>query len=65
MVSIDSSAKHNRILDLCIRFLDGEIICKKDEAIRYQLNERSIQRDIDDLRAFFLVKGKRAVLGKN
>ena len=60
MVSIDSSAKHNRILDLCIRFLDGEIICKKDEAIRYQLNERSIQRDIDDLRAFFFSQGKES-----
>jgi len=50
---VESSAKHNRLLVLCKRLLDGEVINKKTEAIRYKINERSIQRDIDDLRAFF------------
>lgn len=48
-----NTAKHNRTLELCMRLLDGEIISKADEAHRYGVNERSIQRDIDDLRAFF------------
>jgi len=50
---IESSAKHNRVLALCKRFLDGDIINKQAEAERYQVNEKSIQRDIDDLRSFF------------
>ncbi len=36
-----------------MRLLDGELIRKADEAEHYDVNERSIQRDIDDLRVFF------------
>ena len=57
MYEIESSAKHNRVLELGIRFLEGELINKRVEAEHYQVNERSIQRDLDDLRAFFLEKG--------
>ena len=33
--------------------MDGEVLVKADEAARYGVNERSIQRDIDDIRAYF------------
>lgn len=50
--------KHNRILDLCMRFMAGEVINKKEAAEKYDVNERSIQRDIDDLRMFFFEKSE-------
>ncbi|MEG1845237.1 MAG: HTH domain-containing protein, partial [Clostridia bacterium] len=49
----ESTLKHGRILDICLRLLDGEMITKADTAQRYGVTERSIQRDIDDLRSFF------------
>ena len=33
--------------------IDGDVITKADAAQRYSVTERSIQRDIDDLRSFF------------
>jgi len=33
--------------------LDGDIIAKAEASLRYGVTERSIQRDIDDLRSFF------------
>lgn len=47
------SAKHMRLLHLYTRLLSGEVLNKSEEAIRYNINERSFQRDIDDLRTFF------------
>ena len=44
--------KVERIIDLYNRLLEGEVLVKADEAIRYEVNERSIQRDIDDIRAY-------------
>ena len=44
--------KVERILDLYNRFTNGEILVKAEEAARYDVNERSIQRDIDDIRAY-------------
>jgi predicted DNA-binding transcriptional regulator YafY len=48
-----SNLKHSRILHLYTRLIEGDVINKRDEAERYGVNERSIQRDLDDLRAFF------------
>lgn len=45
--------KYNRVLKIYTRLLDGEVINKAEEAQRFGVNERSIQRDIDDLRCFF------------
>ncbi len=59
MNTAESSAKHNRILDMCMRLTDGEVINKRTEAQRYGINERSVQRDIEDLRAFFEGRGTR------
>lgn len=47
-----SGSKITRILDLYTRLLNGYLINKTDEAKRYDVNERSIQRDIDDIRSF-------------
>ena len=45
--------KVERIINLYNRLNDGEILVKADEASRFEVNERSIQRDLDDIRAYF------------
>lgn len=45
--------KVERIIKLYSRFLDGRIINKKEEAQRFEVNQRTIQRDIDDIRMCF------------
>lgn len=42
-----------RILNLYERFNKGELINKKSEAEKYNVDARTIQRDIDELRIFF------------
>ena len=46
------NGKADRVLSLYTRLLNGELVYKGEEAIRYKVNERSIQRDIDDIRNF-------------
>lgn len=45
-------SKNNRTLDLYTRFCKGKIIYKSEEARKFGVDERSIQRDIDDIRSF-------------
>ena len=45
-------SKNARTLDMYVRFCEGKIINKTEEANRFGVDERSIQRDIDDIRAF-------------
>lgn len=45
-------SKYERILSLYRRLQAGEIIYKSKEAARYNVDSRSIQRDIEDLRNF-------------
>lgn len=47
-----NSSKINRILDLYTKLMNGYLINKSDEAVRYGVSERSIQRDIDDIRNY-------------
>ena len=49
----NKSNKNTRTLDMYIRLREGKIINKTEEANRFGVDERSIQRDIDDIRAFF------------
>ncbi|MCD8089698.1 MAG: WYL domain-containing protein [Clostridiales bacterium] len=42
----------SRILEIYRRFMDGEVINKKDEALHCGVNERTIQRDIDEIRSY-------------
>ena len=41
-----------RVLQIYSKLLDGFIVKKSEEAARFGVNERSIQRDIDHIRAF-------------
>ena len=45
-------SKNFRTLEMYVRFCEGKIIKKKIEARKYGVDERSIQRDIDDIRTF-------------
>ncbi|MGN1339145.1 MAG: hypothetical protein ACI4WS_02515 [Oscillospiraceae bacterium] len=45
--------KYSRVLRIYTKLMKGEIINKAAEAQRFGVNQRSLQRDIDDLRAFF------------
>ena len=47
-----SKDKVNRILSIYTKLMDGKIVNKAEEAAYYNVNERSIQRDIDDIRNF-------------
>lgn len=51
--SVNSGFKYSRVLQLYTKLMDGDVINKAQEAERFGKNMRSIQRDIDDLRAFF------------
>lgn len=45
-------SKNNRTLDLYTRLCKGKTINKTEEAKKFGVDERSIQRDIDDIRSF-------------
>ncbi|WP_408069493.1 helix-turn-helix transcriptional regulator [Butyrivibrio sp. JL13D10] len=44
--------KISRILDIYTKLMDGRVIYKSEEALHHGVNERSIQRDIDDVRCY-------------
>lgn len=48
-----SNIKSGRLLYLYTKLLNGDVIRKAEEAACFGVHERSIQRDIDDLRMFF------------
>lgn len=50
---IDKKSKVARILDIYERFNEGEIIIKSKEAKRFNVDAKTIQRDIDELRFYF------------
>ena len=47
-----SNNKMIRVLDIYNRLISGEVVRKSEEARYYNVNERSIQRDIDDIRCY-------------
>ena len=49
---MEDSGKILRVLDLYQRLQNGEIVNKSNAAVQYAVNERSIQRDIQDIRTF-------------
>lgn len=49
---MDKYSKNSRTLDMYVRLCEGKIINKTAEAEHFGVDERSIQRDIDDIRAF-------------
>ena len=53
-------SKNSRVLDLYQRLCAGRTIRKSEEALRFGVDERSIQRDIDDIRAFLEARAAEA-----
>ena len=56
-MSDNSSDKSRRVLDIYTILLEGKLVNKKDIAQKYGVNERTIQRDLDDVRNFFDING--------
>ena len=48
----EKRSKNYRSIDMYIRLCEGKTINKSIEASRFDVDERSIQRDIDDIRAY-------------
>lgn len=48
----DKGDKIERVLAIYTKLIDGHVINKMEEAVYYGVNERSIQRDIEDIRNF-------------
>ena len=53
----EKNRKMDRVLGLYTKLLSGAEIDKEEEAKAYGVNERSIQRDIDDIRSFLEMTG--------
>lgn len=51
--NLHTEFKYSHVLQIYTRLLNGEVINKESEAERFGVHPRSIQRDLDDLRAFF------------
>lgn len=54
---MESTDKIERVLGIYTKLINGSIISKAEEATNYGVNERSIQRDIDDIRNYLDIKG--------
>lgn len=48
----DKVSKNYRIIDMYVRLMEGRVLNKAEEAEKFHVDERSIQRDIDDIRAY-------------
>lgn len=53
------SDKIERVLGIYTKLMNGYVVNKAETAVNYGVNERSIQRDIDDLRNYFENDGER------
>lgn len=53
----DSKDKSRRVLDIYANLIDGKTIYKRELAQKYGVNERTIQRDFDEVRSFLDQKG--------
>ena len=49
----EGTDKIERVLSIYTKLLYGGVINKAEEANNFGVNERSIQRDIDDIRNFY------------
>ncbi len=55
----EKNNKIERVLGIYTKLLNGSIVKKSEEAANYGVNERSIQRDIDDIRNYLELDGER------
>lgn len=54
---MESTDKIERVLGLYTKLINGSVVNKAGEATNYNVNERSIQRDIDDIRNYMDLQG--------
>jgi predicted DNA-binding transcriptional regulator YafY len=54
-----NNGKIERVLGIYTKLVNGGIVNKQEEAKRYNVNERSIQRDIDDIRNFMELSAEK------
>ncbi len=47
---MQEETKVNRILRLYTKLMNGRLIYKSEEALHYHVTQRTIQRDIEDIR---------------
>ena len=52
-----STDKIERVLGLYTKLINGSVVNKAEEAANYNVNERSIQRDIDNIRNYMDLQG--------
>lgn len=52
--------KIERVLGIYTKLMNGYLVSKAEEAVNYGVNERSIQRDIDDIRNYLESDSERA-----
>lgn len=53
------SDKIERVLGIYTKLMNGYLVSKAEEAVNYSVNERSIQRDIDDIRNYLEADAER------
>lgn len=53
------SDKIERMLGIYTKLMNGYLVSKSEEAVNYGVNERSIQRDIDDIRNYLEADAER------
>lgn len=53
----DTTNKIERVLGIYTKLINGAVVNKATEAVNYGVNERSIQRDIDDIRNYMDLQG--------
>ena len=53
----EGTDKIERVLGIYTKLMNGAVLDKAEEALNYHVNERSIQRDIDDIRNYLDQKG--------
>ena len=51
---IVNMSKVHRILSMYDRLIEGKVLVKAEEAARFGVDKRTIQRDLDDIRAHLL-----------
>ena len=57
MLEKEGKNKMDRVLGIYTKLINGAIVNKAEEAVNYGVNERSIQRDIDDIRNYMDLQG--------
>ena len=55
-MKIQKSDKIARILGIYTKLLNGCLVNKAEEALKYGVDKRSIQRDMDDIRHFLALE---------